>query len=134
MTPECDTLTLEWNCYLHPIQKGEKSRQNSSSDTHSSLAEDEGRVIREQGAAMMATTSLQSDTGKGHRRQHFFLQQFTCPQKQLRDGREGASFTDQPSTSHTSASHTSGAEFIAKIVDISRKSSKYGFRFPDSVL
>ena len=83
---------------------------------------------------MMATTSLQSDSGKGHRRQHFFLQQPTCLQKQLRDGREEVSFTDQPSTAHTSASHTSGAEFTAKIVDASRKSSKYGFRFPDSVL
>ena len=42
MTPECDTLTLDWNRCLHSIQKGEKSRRNSWSHTHSSLAEDKG--------------------------------------------------------------------------------------------
>ena len=72
--------------------------------------------------------------GKDPRRPHFFLQPPTCLQKQLKDGREVASFTDQPSTSHISASHTSGAKFIARIVDACRKSSRYSFRFPDCVL
>lgn len=82
----------------------------------------------------MATTSLQSDTGKGHRRQALLPAATHVSAETAQRRQRRGPFTDQPSTSHTSASHTSGAEFTAKIVDASRNSSKYGFRFPDSVL
>lgn len=82
----------------------------------------------------MATTSLQSHTGKGLQKTTLLPATTHVSAETTQRRREVASFIDQPSISHISASHTSGAKFIARIVDTSRKSSRYGFRFPDSVL